>query len=162
MIRNLLLPPLAALCFGGCAVTDVQQRPAGNFAEASAAFNARLVDDSVKQLESLYPPAQTRFSLRQATGDPYGAGLVTALREKGYAVREIEPNPKTAPATNSSTGTPPVVEPTPGLELGYVLDRLGGGTLYRLVLSVGEKSLARAYVANGEAVSPAGAWVRKE
>ena len=162
-MRALICTMAIAVLATGCAVTDGQERPTGNFAEATVALNARMVDDSVKQLEALYPPAQTRFNLRQPTPDPFGAGLIAALREKGYAVREAEPAVKLAPKPSApTTGEPTMPTPSAGIELAYVLDRLGAGTLYRVVLSVGEGSLARAYVANGEAVSPAGAWVRKE
>jgi hypothetical protein len=46
--------------------------------------------------------------------------------------------------------------------LRYVLDRAADGDLYRVTLSVGDQSLARAYLAQNGAVHPAGAWVRRE
>jgi hypothetical protein len=34
--------------------------------------------------------------------------------------------------------------------------------LYRVTVTVGQKSLSRAYLAQNNRVAPAGAWVRKE
>jgi hypothetical protein len=48
----------------------------------------------------------------------------------------------------------------PVLRLRYVLDR--AADLVRVTLEIGEQSMSRAYLAQNDALHPAGAWVRKE
>ena len=143
-MRQFALSALLVMALAGCASTA----PYGNFAtEPPAGLEERIVADTVKQLVTLYPPARTRFHLGQPTPDAYGSALVEALRAKGYALVEFK---EAAPAT------------APGLSLHYVLDAAASPNLYRVTVTVGQKSLSRAYLAQNDRVAPAGAWVRKE
>lgn len=143
-MRQFTLAALLAMALAGCASTA----PYGNFAtHPPAGLEERIAADTVKQLVALYPPARTRFHLGQPTPDAYGSALVEALRAKGYALVEFK---EAAPATVS------------GLSLYYVLDAAASPNLYRVTVTVGQKSLSRAYLAQNDRVAPAGAWVRKE
>ena len=143
-MRQFALSAFLVMALAGCASTV----PYGNFAtEPPAGLEERIVADTVKQLVTLYPPARTRFHLGQPTPDAYGSALVEALRARGYALVEFK---EAAPAT------------APGLSLHYVLDAAASPNLYRVTVTVGQKSLSRAYLAQNDRVAPAGAWVRKE
>lgn len=135
--------------------------PYGNFVgNAPASLNETLAVDTVKQLETLYPPASTRFDLGQATPDTYGTLLVESLRAKGYALLEFKP----APTTETTQQEPTAADSLPGLSLRYVLDApdTDSTNLYRVMVMVGSTSLSRAYVVQNGLVFPAGAWARKE
>ena len=143
-MRQFTLAALLAMALAGCASTA----PYGNFAtHPPAGLEERIAADTVKQLVALYPPARTRFHLGQPTPDAYGSALVEALRARGYALVEFK---EAAPAA------------APGLSLNYVLDAAASPNLYRVTVTVGQKSLSRAYLAQNDRVAPAGAWVRKE
>ncbi len=143
-MRQFALSALLVMALAGCASTA----PYGNFAtEPPAGLEERIVADTIKQLVALYPPARTRFHLGQPTPDAYGSALVEALRARGYALVEFK---EAAPATAL------------GLSLHYVLDAAASPNLYRVTVTVGQKSLSRAYLAQNDRVAPAGAWVRKE
>ena len=143
-MRQFTLAALLAMALAGCASTA----PYGNFAtHPPAGLEERIAADTVKQLVALYPPARTRFHLGQPTPDAYGSALVEVLRAKGYALVEFK---EAAPAT------------VPGLSLHYVLDAAASPNLYRVTVTVGQKSLSRAYLAQNDRAAPAGAWVRKE
>jgi hypothetical protein len=143
-MRQFTLAALLAMALAGCASTA----PYGNFAtHPPAGLEERIAADTVKQLVALYPPARTRLHLGQPTPDAYGSALVEALRARGYALMEFK---EAAPAT------------APALSLHYVLDAAASPNLYRVTVTVGQKSLSRAYLAQNDRVAPAGAWVRKE
>ncbi len=113
-----------------------------------------LAADAIKQLQSLYPPAQTKFNIGQPVPktDSFGTSLVFELREKGYAVQEYNL-------------TQPVVEAVNGLSLQYVVDRPASSLfqgLYRVQLRVGKVILTRAYTAGNNTANPAGAWAKME
>jgi hypothetical protein len=135
---------MIALGLSGCAAT-----PYGNFTTNTApiTLNDTLAADTMKRLEALYPPAATQFALGQPTSDKYGAALVKALRTKGYAIMEY--NPDTADKQGSA------------LSLRYVLDTPMKG-LYRLTVVAGTTPITRAYVEQNNTVAPAGAWVQME
>lgn len=79
IFATLLLAGLA-----GCATHDATNAPYGNFVQdAPAACDQKMAADAVKRLLVLYPPARTRFELRQITPDAFGTALVAALRSKG-------------------------------------------------------------------------------
>jgi hypothetical protein len=145
-MRTILVIVAAAMMLGGCA----QQQRVGNFADLnSTVVQADLVSDATKQLMVLYPPAKTHFDIRQPTTDPFGAGLIERMREKGYAIEESNKTSKTD-------------APVKGVQLRYVLDRLDAESLYRITLLVGSQSLSRAYVVADGTVTPAGSWTRQE
>ena len=53
-----------------------------------------LAADAIKQLQTLYPPAHTKFNIAQPVPktDSFGTSLVFQMREKGYAVQIIRPH----------------------------------------------------------------------
>jgi len=122
-------------------------------AQIPAELGNRMAKDSIKQLQALYPPGKTKFTIGQPIPqtDVYGTILVKAMREKGYAVQEYTPK---QPAGTSS-----------GLNVRYAVDkpeiRLFEG-LYRVRLSVGKSVLTRAYTSGNQSAIPAGAWAVME
>ena len=161
-MRKFLFLALLLAGLAGCATAPA---PYGNFVQNSAQANdKKMVDDLVKKLAALYPPASTRFDLQQATPDYFGVYLVESLRAKGYAVLEFKPEPKTATAAASEASSAPAATATPGLPLTYIVDQAKGSDLYRVTVTINrQQSLDRAYqVAQDGVLYPAGYWVRKE
>ncbi|EOM7671335.1 conjugal transfer protein TrbH [Escherichia coli] len=160
-MRKILTVIALAATLAGCATSKY-----GSFIhDAPTAYNQTIATDAVKQLVKLYPPAQTRLELQQATPDPFGIALVADLRAQGYAVMEYKPdsNAAAAPAAASSAAAKPATPQVQGgYPLRYVLDQFSDSNLYRLTVMVGSQSLTRAYLAQNNTVLPAGAWVRKE
>jgi len=156
-MRHAACSLLCALGLAGCATPPT---PYGNFiGQAPAGYDRTIAEDAVRQLAAIYPPAATRFEVRQATSDAFGRLLMASLRGKGYAVREARPTSVTPGATaRGETGATAATGPV--LPLQYVLDRPAG--LVRVSLMIGDQSLTRAYQAQNDALRPAGAWVRKE
>ena len=150
---RIAIAALLALLLAGCATSS---GPYGNFVQ-SGLDQKKLARDAVKQLAVLYPPAKTRFVLKQATPDGFGLALVATLREQGYAVVEY---PQEAKAEGLASQASARV--APALPLGYILDHAGDPEVYRLTLLVGPQSLTRAYLAQNGSFVPAGQWVRKE
>ncbi len=112
-----------------------------------------MASDSIKQLQTLYPPAQTEFNIGQPVPktDVFGTSLVFMMREKGYAVQEYNPT--------QSTGT------LTGIGFQYSVDRPVSSAytgLYRVKLVVGKAILTRAYTAKNNMTIPAGAWAKME
>lgn len=148
---------LCAVGLGGCAATP---SPYGNFlSEVPAGTDRTVADDAVRQLATVYPPANTRFDLQQATPDAFGQRLTAALRAKGYAVQESTPPPAAKERPPRAEGDV-IPGSAPVVPLRYVLD--SAADLVRITLVVGEQSLTRAYLAQDGTIHPAGAWVRKE
>ena len=136
---------LVLALFVGCTT----QGPRGYYAAAlSPAGSAKVADDSVGQLLTLYPPASTYLVLKQPTNDPYGTVLLGKLRGKGYAVMEM-------PTKGSNSGKAAV-----GTDFGYVLDQVGAGR-YRVTLNVGAQSISRIYVETNGRLDAVSFWVRK-
>ena len=161
---------LLAAGVAGCATHDsTTSTPYGNFVQDSpAACDRTMAADAVKRLIAVYPPARTRFDLRQITPDAFGTALVASLRARGYALLEYQPEQKVQdPLEPAGQAPAPAVAATikpsiPALTLRYVLDLDAASNLYRVTLLVGTQSLTRAYLAQNGSVAPAGAWVRKE
>ncbi|MFL6633912.1 MAG: conjugal transfer protein TrbH [Massilia sp.] len=142
---------LALLAFlAGCAAAP---KPAGygSFVTASDAIDMKMVDDTVKKLVTLYPPANTRFEVQHSATDPFGTSLVATLREQGYALQE-----------HMSASTPDADDKGKSLTLAYVFDKPTGTDLYRVTLTIDTQNLSRVYLAKDGSVAPAGYWVRKE
>jgi len=159
-MRKIFLLALLLAGLAGCATAPA---PYGNFVQNSAQANdKKIVDDVVKKLAALYPPASTRFDLQHVTPDFFGTRLVESMRAKGYAVMEFKPEPKTASAASSVSE--PSAPATPGLTLSYIVDQAKGSDLYRVTLVINrQQSLDRVYqVAQDGVIYPAGYWVRKE
>ena len=76
--------------------------------------------------------------------------MVTTLRAKGYAVAEVKPGAQ-VPALAAGEQS-----------LAYILDQPLDAGLYRVTILVNSQTLSRVYQSAGGAVTPAGAWVRKE
>ena len=90
-----------ALGLGGCATTSQY----GNFVQSAALDQQKLATDAVQQLATLYAPARTRLELQQATPDAFGQALVLTLRERGYALLEVNPASAKAQATAASAAS---------------------------------------------------------
>lgn len=140
-----------ALGLAGCGTTGGY----GNYVQAGTEAQRKLAGEAVEELATLWPPAKTRWEMKQATPDAFGTALVKGLRDRGYAIVEFNPPaqaPHAAPAPTRAAVLP----------LRYVLDHAGDGHLYRLILMVGTQSLTRAYVEQDGSLMPAGYWMRKE
>ena len=112
-----------------------------------------LAADAIKQLQTLYPPAHTKFNIDQPVPktDSFGTSLVFQMREKGYAVQAYDP-------TQSS-------EAVAGLSTHYTVDMPASSLftgLYRVQLTLGKAILTRAYTAGNNMAIPAGAWAKME
>jgi hypothetical protein len=145
-MNYLTLILLAIVGLAGCASAEY-----GNFTNHTPqSLNATLVIDTVKQLESLYPPASAQINIGQAMvkTDLFGTGLITTLRKHGYAVQEYRQKPIS----------------DKGVTLQYLLDvpTTAEQTLYRVKIRVGGNTLTRAYVAHNDTVIPAGSWACRE
>lgn len=128
----------------GCAT--VQQR---GVTPNHSTLNKAIAQDTVNRLVPLYPPARTRFYIRQPIKDPYGLVLIELLRQRGYSIHESS-NPVTPSAGSNS------------LTLYYIVDELIKGSLYRATIIVGTNTLSRAYKIKNSSMIPLGFWVRKE
>jgi len=142
-----LLAAVITIYLSGCAT----QQKYGNFVTNQQDITAVLVADTTRQLESLYPPASTRFSLGQQihANDMFGMALVDILRNDGYAIELYQAKGSTAN----------------GMTFNYVIDTpIKGDTgLYRIKLVAGHDTLSRAYIADRAGVLvPTGAWARME
>ena len=109
-----------------------------------------LAADAIKQLQTLYPPAHTKFNIGQPVPktDSFGTSLVLQMREKGYAVQTYDPT-----------------QPAEGLSTLYTVDKPASSLfagLYRVQLTVGKAILTRAYTAGNNTAIPAGAWAKME
>jgi type IV secretion system protein TrbH len=164
-MRHAACALLCAVGLAGCLATPA---PYGNFVQdAPAGYDRTVAEDAARQLAAVYPPANTRFELQQATPDAFGQLLTTSLRAKSYAVQEFTPSLAAHGGAarkegGVASGPASTTRAAPVFPLRYVLDRAADLDLYRVTLLVGEQSLARAYVAQNGAVHPAGAWVRRE
>jgi hypothetical protein len=145
----------------GACRTMAPSEPGAGAAQLSAPAEGKAIAaDVVKKLVVLYPPARTRFDLRQPASDSFGLALVEQMRSKGYAIEEYKsvssPKPRLVQAT---VGTNAVAPATP---LAYFIDQTGDSGIYRVTLTIDRQSLTRAYQAGAGSISPASYWVRKE
>ena len=134
--------PIAALALvlTGCAMTTA--RLGSNAAVASAPEAQAMAADSLAELVKLYPPAISRLAIdASASDDVFGQALTDGLRKRGYAVVEGSRKAKADPSA---------------LPLRYVVDQPMTG-YYRVMLRVGEQSLARGYTTEG-GVTPSAGW----
>ena len=141
-----IAPLLVLLGMSGCATKTPSS---GSFvSNAHANVYTTLEADALLQMIKVFPPAKTRLAL-QSTTDPFGVTLINDLRAKGYALQENT-------ASTSASRTPDA------LPFRYIVDQTQDSSLYRTTLQIGEQTLSRAYVLKNGALSPAGAWSRKE
>jgi hypothetical protein len=158
-MRTFLFLALSLTWLAGCATQA--HAPYGNFLQNNTQTNDRkVVDDVVKKLVSLYPPATTRFDLQHATPDYFGSYLVASLRAKGYAVLEFQSDSTTASTASAASEAPA----TPGLLLSYIVDQGQSSDLFRVELIINrQQRLNRVYqLAQDGVLYPAGYWLRKE
>jgi len=125
----------------------------GNFVKKPTEINQQTIAaDAVNKILELYPPAKTRFVLKQPTPDVFGNTLVSQLRKQGYALLEF--HPKTSHSTTADTEA--------YLQLSYIVDQFIGTNMYRVTIHIGNQSITRPYhQKNGNSI-PTGYWVRKE
>ncbi len=149
-MRKILVLTLLVFSIAGCISS-----PNGNYASAPIGFDQKMAEDTVKQLVLLYPPAHTRFTLKQSPTDAYGAYLVKYLRLKGYAIAELSHTDKQAASkTAFSSNT--------DMTLEYIVDSVANTNLYRVTINVGKQTLSRAYVSQNGSIYPSVSWARKE
>jgi len=152
-MHKIIIAALFVFSLSNCATTNQY----GNFvSQAPASDQRRLAREAVHQLVSLYPPAQTRLELYQATPDAFGKTLVLTLREHGYALLEFNTARAKARTKTSSLAVSSVIP------LRYVFDQADNSGLYHLTLLVGNQSITRPYLIQNGHFSPIGYWVRKE
>jgi hypothetical protein len=156
--RILLSLVLAAL--GACQTMTPSASSVTAAQTTGPADGKAIAIDVVKKLVVLYPPARTRFDLRQATSDDFGRALVEQMRSKGYAIEEYKPESASKPArVLAATSTNAVA---PATSLAYFIDQTGDSGIYRVTLSIDRQSLIRAYQTGAGSISPASYWVRKD
>lgn len=144
MFYKSVIIALSAISLTGC------MSHYGNFAEATLDGNQKMAEDTVSQLTKIYPPAQTRFNVKQPIKDSYGIALIKLLRAKGYSLAESQG--VGVKATQGSYGQ----------DLFYVVDAPIKSSLYRVTVMIGQESLSRAYTLKDDTMFPMGHWVRKE
>jgi hypothetical protein len=156
--RIMLCLILAAL--GACQTMTPPASSVGAAQTTAPAEGKAMAIDVVKKLVVLYPPARTRFDLRQTASDDFGRALVEQMRSKGYAIEEYKqasaPKPPPAQAATGANAGAPVTS------LAYFIDRSDDSGIYRVTLTIDRHSLTRAYQAGAGSISPASYWVRKE
>lgn len=150
MVKTLLMVCAAMpvlLC--GCQSSAPVQY--GNFTDVES---QSLVNDAMTALLATYPPAQTRLALLHSATDPFGEKLVSALRARGYAVREYA---ETAAQKDKYAQV--------DLEFAYVLDESAEEGQYSLTLYIGKAIMSRSYAIRGSGDKHVfvglGAWSRK-
>ncbi len=146
---NGLAVSLFALALFGCATMANDNR----IARIPIEIGNSMASDSLKQLQTRYPPAQTEFIIDQPVSkqDVFGTSLVFKLRETGYAVQAYPSVPD-----NGST---------PGIRLHYSVDKPATPEfteLYSVKLAIGETILTRAYTARNQLAVPVSAWAIRE
>ena len=155
-MRSLAVLALLVLSVAGCGTPPAPPSQYGNFVQGTTVDNATtLVNDAMKKLVVLYPPARTRFELQQATPDMFGIYLVKAMRAKGYAVEEYQ----AAMAGAKGQSDAPLAG---GMSLSYIVDQSNDMRQYRVTLVIDRlQSLDRVYQVQDGTLLPAGYWVRR-
>lgn len=121
----------------------------GNYVAISADFSDAMARDSVKQIAQLYPPARTRFILRQSIKDRYGLTLIDMLRKRGYSIVE-----SASPLNQQSTLS--------AVPMFYLIDMPIPNKLYRVTLVIGQQSISRAYDISNASLQLTGLWSKRE
>lgn len=156
-MRSIFAIVFISLILAGCATA-----PYGNFVKDTEGLNQqKIADDTVNKIIELYPPAKTRFELQQPTPDSFGLALIRGLRDRGYAILEIDPNSNKKQQEDSEIKDQ-VTSTDSGLPLIYILDRLSDTGMYHVQIIIGNEILVRPYTKESGNIIPAGYWVRKE
>lgn len=148
-MQKILIASLLTLALAGCAVEQ------GNYVQPAVQVQRgqtlpamdSVIDASVHVLKQKYPPAKSALKIN-VTEDSISSPLIEALRQAGYAVYEIYPEPQFKTA---DTPKKPVV-PDSAQSLVYVFDSLDRGlSLYRLVMTVDKTRIAGVFrLENGQ------------
>ena len=137
-MKKILVASLLALALSGCAVQHT-----GNYVQPAEQGQITpsmdsIVTASVDVLKQKYPPAKSALKLN-VTNDALSTPLITALRQAGYAVYEIHPEPQFK--TNDEQEKPAI--PDLAQSLKYVFDVLDRSlSLYQLTISVDKARIA--------------------
>lgn len=137
-MKKIFLASLLALALSGCAVQHT-----GNYVQPTvqgqlAPSMNPIVSASIDILQQKYPPAKSALKLN-VTDDALFVPLMTALRQAGYAVYEIQPEPQFKTATEAEK---PAV-PDSAQTLKYVFDLLDrNASLYQLTMTVDKTRIA--------------------
>lgn len=148
-MRHILPHLLICAAIAGCAAQPAPSTLSTFALDVTSADGNRMADDAARKLSALYPPARTRFNLRQATPDAFGISLVDTLRTKGYALAEFKQDAPAATANDS-------------FDLAYVVDQPFARGQLRITLLINNQPLSRIYETKDGALSPASYWIRKE
>ncbi|HIT96433.1 MAG TPA: hypothetical protein IAC45_05190 [Candidatus Aphodousia faecavium] len=136
-MKKILIASLLAIALTGCAVQQ------GNYVQptehgVTAPSMDSVVSASVDVLKQKYPPAKSALKLN-ITDDAISTPLITALRQAGYAVYEIHPEPQFKSTYEEEK--PAIPESAQALQYVFdVLDR--GQALYQLTMSVEKTRIA--------------------
>lgn len=136
-MKKLLIVSFLALALSGCAVQH------GNFVKPTergliTPSMDTVVSASLDVLKQKYPPAKSALKLN-ITDDVLNEPLITALRQAGYAVYEIHPEPQ----FKSTTDKEKTAIPESAQTLQYVFDALDKNqSLYQLTMSVEKTRIA--------------------
>lgn len=131
-----LLTIFACVFVGGCAINSQY----GNYTELDIDAQGLIMNDAINRLSASYLPAKTTLYVctNANTTDPFFSTLITALRQKGYAIVE-QADPKTAPCFN------------------YILDNVAAD-MWQITVFNGINRLSRAYYSDYGKLTPAGEW----
>lgn len=137
-----LMMLIFTLGLSGCVSNPYQ----GNFSSYANQTNYQsIIDDAVLQIATIYIPAQTTFHFAKPKDD-FGLELISRLRESGFAIDESS---KVESENNQK-------------EFQYIFDDISGLQLQRLILTIDNHKLTRAYRFTHGNFSPAGSWLRQE
>jgi len=123
----------------------------GNFTEGTPAYNQTMALDAADEIARYYPPAQTTFILQEPVQDEFGHLFISMLREKGFAIKDV----------NSMQNSDPIVANT--LALAYTVDSFSEtseGQFY-VFLYVENDRFARLYQAGAGQLTPLGVWTKR-
>lgn len=152
---RILLVALITSLLGGCSLNFLNgPKNTGSFIEdAPAIYSQQIANDVRDQLVYHHAPGNTQFSIRQRSNDAFGQTLITALRNRGFAVSELAKGEKPGEPSGPSDGSVPIY---------YLVDFISEASLYRVVITAGNKSYSRVYQADNNRLYPASAWTVKE
>lgn len=135
---------------GGCAVQSTQ---CGDFVKNLKPQDKQVViDDFVKKMVEIFPPAKTRLVMGQEIKDPFGNKIIKNLREKGYAIATSN-----TPDNNEDNQNKINI-----FTYVFAKDQLSGKNVYWLNIKVGEQRLSRPYIIHYGKIVPAGYWTHRE
>lgn len=134
---------------------------------ANPANQQKMVDDAVRQLALLYPPAQSTLHLSPGANTGFDSCLIDKLRARGYAVLELSAQTTTAPPDSAkaiSEREPDDQTAAKTIELSFDVSPIPNADLTQLKLLINQhQSLSRAYQpAQDGSLVKASHWIYKE